>query len=101
MSHGEEVWSRSPETAFVDDGERIVMVNLAEPTSAQPRLLLHSAALIWRATDQPRSTGEISRVVSAQLHQPSPQLHDDTARFVEVLASEGFLVRAGPQAPGH
>lgn len=75
------------------------MVNLAEPMAARPRLLLGSAALIWRATDQPRSAGEISRVVSAQLDQPSPQLHDDAARFVEALASEGFLVQT-TQAPG-
>jgi hypothetical protein len=87
------VWRRSVDVAFVDDGERVVLLTLGWPGASHPRLLAGSSALIWRLLDSGKSTeelvGDIRDYVATSVHD----VQDDVARFLLVLEQEGLTTR--------
>ena len=89
-------WQRSPFVAFVDDGERIVLIDLREPISARPRLLSGSAALIWRAINGARSTRQIAALMEATLGNSPGTSTTDIHAFVEHLHHNQWAVPAQP-----
>jgi hypothetical protein len=90
VSHGQDaLWSRSTETAFTDDGERVVLLHLGEP-SARPQLLVGPAAAIWRALARPGTAREVAAAVRADLSGDAVDVAGDVERFLCTLLGEGL-----------
>ena len=54
-------WTISPDVAYVDGGERVVVVDLAHLSADGPRILLGPAAEIWRAVVDTADEAEMSK----------------------------------------
>ena len=89
----DKVWCRSPDVAFVDDGERVVLLDLRDPANSRPQLLTGTAAAIWRLIDESRPTAHIVGAVSSG---PAGNAEEDVERdvvaFLKVLTGAGLAV---------
>jgi hypothetical protein len=90
-------WRHSPYVAFVDDGERIVLVNLAALCEVRPTLFEGSSAALWRAIDGTRSPSEVASIASHEfdvqntsVNLQEESLQADVMRFLISLRSEGL-----------
>ena len=92
ISSSDAVWARSPLVSFVDDGYRVVMMDLSAPSGQQPRLLTGLGAAVWRALDIPVSARDLTVIVEGAI-EPSCVSWVDTTRFLEVLEAEGLVHR--------
>lgn len=86
----EVVWHHSPQVAFVDDGQRVVLLDLASPTTARPQLLNTTAASIWRELGEGRTALEIAANLSLGATQPSEGVVRDVVRFLRGLEEAGI-----------
>ena len=68
-----------PDVAFVDDGERVVLLDLRDPANSRPQLLTGTAAAIWRLIDESRPTAHIVGAVSSG---PAGNAEEDVERDV-------------------
>ena len=87
MTQQNSLWSRSPAVAFVDDGERVVVLGLAKP-GQRPNLLAGDAGVAWRLLDQPRSFSELEAAAAARWGVPL-----DPAALLPQLEAAGLCVR--------
>ncbi|PJJ65645.1 coenzyme PQQ synthesis protein D (PqqD) [Compostimonas suwonensis] len=62
-------WRRAEHVAAVDSGDRVVVLDLADPASATPQALAGSAAAIWRAigTDADGTGGRDTEAIVAHV----------------------------------
>lgn len=84
----ETIWKRSRDVAFVDEGDRIVLLNLAHPTSAQPLLLDGSGAAVWRALAAGVSVTELC----ALLPEADEDIQKGLTGFLLLLEGEGLAI---------
>ena len=86
----DKVWCRSPDVAFVDDGEQLL--DLRDPANSRPQLLTGTAAAIWRVIDESRPTAHIVGAVSSG---PAGNAEEDVERdvvaFLKVLTGRAWL----------
>lgn len=95
MSESKEtIWQRSPDVAFVDDAERVVILSLSNPRASRPQLLTGSAAAIWRALDGLRSCHDIATLISADSSTDSDQVAQDVNRFLQDLGVKSLVAPA-------
>lgn len=87
----ELVWHHSPQVAFVDDGQRVVLLNLTSPTTARPQLLNTTAASIWRELGEGRTVLDIVGNVSLGASQPREAVVRDVFRFLRELEEAGIV----------
>ena len=92
MIRSEVLWSRAPHTAFVDDGERIVLLDLGNPPG-RPRLLQGAAAAVWRSLRRPVAPSDLIRELE-EAGYSSPGT-DATEAVLAALSREG-LARVAP-----
>ena len=86
------LWSRAPHTAFVDDGERIVLLDLGNPPG-RPRLLQGAAAAVWRSLRLPVAPSDLIRELE-EAGYTSPGA-GATEAVLTALSQEG-LARVDP-----
>jgi hypothetical protein len=86
------VWSRSADVAFVDDGDRIVVLRLTGPTKGRPQLLIGTAALIWRHLQSPRTTQALCSSLQPGVAEPPHIVARDVNAFL-VAAADELLVK--------
>lgn len=84
-------WRRSPAVAFVDDGERIALLDLRDPRQAQPKLLYGPAAAVWRALERSELAANVIETVAGQFSVPADQISLDVESFLRALEEEGFI----------
>jgi hypothetical protein len=82
MSGDEVVWSRAHDVAFVDDGERVVLLRLAEASIGRPSLLSTEGAAVWRCLAEPRTVSEVCGGADDRVA---------LSRLLEALAQAGFV----------
>jgi hypothetical protein len=83
-------WRRAEAVAHTDDGQRVVVLNLDEP-EVGPRLLAGSAAAVWRALEEPRTTRELADLVGGGAGQGADaEVVEDVQAFLEALHGEGL-----------
>lgn len=93
----ELVWHHSPQVAFVDDGQRVVLLDLTSPTTARPQLLNTTAASIWRDLGEGRTVLDIVENLSLGATQPREAVIRDVFRFLRELEGAGIVrVDASP-----
>ena len=100
MTRPTEVWARSPQVAFVQKGDRVVILDLSAPGSARPHALVGPAALIWNAVAQPGSLDAICSEVESQLSRRDNRLRGETATFLQLLRSQGLVMCTSEECTG-
>lgn len=96
-SSPEVVWHRSPQAAFVDDGQRVVLLDLTSPTTARPQLLNTTAASIWRDLGEGRTVLDIVANLSLGATRPREAVVRDVVGFLRELEEAGIVrVDASP-----
>lgn len=63
-------WRRSSDIAFCDDGERLLVLDLADPTTSKPHLLTSVAMIVWRALEHPLTEGQLTSRVGRESLEP-------------------------------
>lgn len=81
--------------AAVESPGRVALLNLNDPLSAEPLILLDTAAEIWRLipdADEPAVTiADLVSAASEAFSMPPDQIGDDVRNFVEQLDGAGLV----------
>ena len=93
-----ETWVRSPDVAVVDHGQRVVVLDLSQPTTARPLVMEGPAASIWHALDQPGTRADIVARVAADFGLPATEVRHDVETFLSLLAEQGLARIEPPSA---
>lgn len=80
----------SSEVAWVDSGERVVVVRL-DDLAADPVALEGSGAAIWLALSRPATVSEVVSDVAAYFDVERAAIAGDVAGFVADLTARGLL----------
>jgi hypothetical protein len=80
----------SPDVAWVDSGDRVVLVRLADP-GLEPVVLEGTAAELWLALAEHPTLEGLVGDVAARYEAPAEALAADVAAFVEDLRARGLL----------
>lgn len=92
MTGSEDVtWRRAPHLAYVDDSERVVILDLTQPDSGIPRLLSGSAAEVWRLVEQPARLEAIVGALVRKYGVPRSDIEQEVRAFVDHLADLRIL----------
>lgn len=83
-------WRHSAQVASVDDGERVVLLDVARAHKSQPQLLTGPSAAVWRAIDGIRSTHEIIAEVAPAFGSNQEDLGGDVRDFLQLLSLTGL-----------
>lgn len=75
------MWHRTDPAAFVDDGQRVLVLRLGDPAPARPLLLEGGAASVWRSLSTPAT----SRALADELTRRYAADQDVTVNDVEEL----------------
>jgi hypothetical protein len=97
--HRDDAWHRSADVAWVGNGERVVVLDLGDPTAARPQLMEGPAAAIWRAVDGVRDTDGVVSAVAAAAGLTTDEVAGDVAGFLEQLWAQGLLERGPATCP--
>lgn len=89
------VWSRCPDVAFVDDGNRVVVLALANPWTSRTMLLDGPAAVIWRLLTEPAGTCEVCERIAAIYERSPNSVEREVQDVLEALVTV-FLVERQP-----
>lgn len=93
------VWSHAPDLAVVDSPERVVLLNLRRP--AEPaRILLGTAAEIWRTIDGERAQREVVERMASSYGVGPAEVLSDVVSFCVDLEHDGLLINRSLDARG-
>ena len=85
-------WSRSPDVAHTDSGDRVVVLDLAA-LDPRPQILEGVAAVIWRLLDGPRTEPElVAELVEAYADADPDLIARDVRAFLEQLVASNLAV---------
>lgn len=78
---GVAMWHRTRPAAFVDDGQRVLVLRLGDPAPARPLLIEGVAAIVWRSLSTPAT----SLALADELTRRYPADRGATVNDVEEL----------------
>lgn len=87
-------WVIAADTAFVDDGLRVVAISLADLAACQPHVLEETAASVWRAL-RVRQESAIIRNVASAYDLDTVAVADDVRSFLHQLRAKGLVRKVG------
>ena len=93
MSPGDDTWRRAPDVAHVDDGDRVVVLDLTDPRTSRPQLLTGPAAQIWRGLEGQRSTEAVIAAVAETSGLSALEIGPDVRAFLATLEARGLVRR--------
>lgn len=86
-------WRHSPDVAWVDSDNRIVLVDLIGDQAGKPLAFDVSASVIWRAIDDGKPVLDIVSAVAAEFAVFPGSIRLDVEDFLILLARQGLIVR--------
>jgi hypothetical protein len=84
-------WRRSSAVAVVDDGHRVVVLDLSDLQPGRPQLLTTSAAAIWRILERPLTTSEVVDAVADRFDATSDEIGPVVAGFLKQLEDQRLV----------
>lgn len=87
----ERIWVHSKDVAFVDGGDRVVVLPLSDLTPDGPQVLMGPAAVIWRAADG-ASEPSIVAAVAAEFDARESDVSNEIRDFLSQLSAH-LLIR--------
>jgi hypothetical protein len=88
----DEIWSRSTLVAVVDEGARVVVLDLSDLHSARPLVLEGSAAAVWHALAEPGTARQVAAAVARDFGLPATEVEPDVRDFLASLRQRGLAV---------
>jgi hypothetical protein len=89
---GEEtVWRRADHAAYVDSGERVVVLDL-DHLGLPPYIFEGTAAAVWASLDGDLTEAEIVSELAAAYQVQPPVVAVDVRQFVDRLRALGLVV---------
>ena len=86
------VWRRGEHAAYVDSGERVVVVDL-DHLDLPPYVFEGSAAVVWTCLDGDRTESEIVSDLAEAYQVEAAVVAVDVRQFVDRLRTLGLVVR--------
>lgn len=86
-------WGRSDTVAFVDSGERVVILALDELDALGARVLPEPAATIWRALADVSVEDAIVQGVAGTFRKNVADVDQDVRHFLIELEAQGLVLR--------
>jgi len=86
------VWRRVEHAAYVDSGERVVVVDL-DHLDLPPYVFEGSAAVVWTCLDGDRTESEIVSDLAEAYQVEAAVVAVDVRQFVDRLRTLGLVVR--------
>lgn len=90
LAEDHEIWTRSTDAAVVDQGARVVVLDLGTLKSARPLVMEGPAAAIWHALSQPRTAEQVSAAVAVDFGLPATEVEADVIAFLALLQERGL-----------
>ncbi|KRE55072.1 hypothetical protein ASG70_06465 [Phycicoccus sp. Soil748] len=88
------IWSRADGVAFVDDGERVIVLDLRNPWCTKPVLLSENASRVWRALGMDEAVSvERSLAAEPPRGHSSALPSDALAMTLEAMQAHGLVTR--------
>ena len=88
---GETVWRRVEHAAYVDSGERVVVVDL-DHLDLPPYIFEGTAAVVWTCLDGDRTESEIVSDLAEAYQVEAAVVAGDVRQFVDRLTTLGLVV---------
>jgi hypothetical protein len=88
----DEIWSRSTLVAVVDEGVRVVVLDLSDLERARPLVLEGSAAAVWHALAEPGTARQVAAAVARDFGLPATEVEPDVRDFLASLRRRGLAV---------
>ena len=92
MAENDEIWSRSTLVAVVDEGARVVVLDLSDLQTARPLVLEGSAAAVWHALAEPGTARQVAAAVARDFGLPATEVEPDVQDFLASLRRRGLAV---------
>jgi hypothetical protein len=83
-------WRRAPSVAFVDDGERVVLLELSRLATAQPQMLNGVGSRIWRMLAEQRTFSELVASLTPPGLKTPPDVVHELHVFLELMYERGL-----------
>lgn len=90
-------FERAADLAWVDDGDRVVVLRLAD-LAAEPLMLVGPAAEIWRRLDSPVTLEALAGELAAEFAADHDLVSADVASFLGDATAAGAVLRRGAPA---
>ena len=81
--------------AVVESPGRVVVLDLAHPTTARPLVMEGTAAAIWHALAEPATVAQVAGQVAADFGVPAADVDADVLAFLGELETLGLLRQSG------
>lgn len=94
-----DVWRRSAQVAFVDDGERVVLLSLSDPRKGRPGLLAGPAAAVWRTLERSQRVTDVVEELAGHFGLSTDQISIDVEAFLHALEGKGLIYRSPSVRP--
>ncbi len=88
------MWRRATGTAYVESGERVVVLDL-DHLDLPPYVFEGSAAQVFLCVDGDRTEAEIVHDLAEAYGAPVAVVADDVRQFLDRLAGLGLVVEGG------
>jgi Coenzyme PQQ synthesis protein D (PqqD) len=85
-----QLWTRSTDVAVVDDGDRVVVLDLRALHAAHPLVMEGPAAAIWHALSQRRTAEQVTAAVAVDFGLPATEVEADVVTFLATLQERGL-----------
>lgn len=86
----DSTWSHSPDVAYVEEEDRVVLIELTRPADP-PQILNGSAAAIWLAVDGQRDEDAVIDHVAHAYGVEGVEVAADVRTFLAELDARGLL----------
>lgn len=88
---GSTVWRRATHAAYVESGERVVVLDL-DHLDHPPYVFEGSAAQVWSSVDGDRNEAEIVADLAEAFDAPADVVAHDVRTFIDQLRDLGLVV---------
>ena len=82
---GVAIWHRTHPAAFVDDGQRVLVLRLGDPAAARPLLLEGVAASVWRSLTTPATALDIADELTRRYPADQGATVNDVEELLDTL----------------
>lgn len=90
-----QLWRHGEHVAYVDSGERVVLLDLSRQED-EPRILSPSASAVWRCIDGIRTDEAIVAAVADQYELAPEAIENDVLSFLTELIELGLITAEQP-----
>ena len=93
---GVAIWHRTSQAAFVDDGQRVLVLRLGDPAATRPLLLEGVAASVWRRLTTPATSLALADELTRRYQTDQGATVKDVEELLGVLRAASLVESTDP-----